>query len=170
MFFRILFLAPFLISPVLAQEEVEAPAYQDDRSSAQALVQSFYNAINRGEYLRAWSYYDGNAYARDDDETAQADYASFRDGYEETASVTLLTGEPTDEGAAGSIYYYLPVAIDARNHDGTRAQFAGCYTLRLAQPSNQDAPPFHPMHIVSGTLETVKSKALDAVLPADCTP
>lgn len=133
-------------------------------------MQSLYNAINRSEYLRAWSYYDGNAYAHEDDADAAADYESFKAGYEETEFVTVLTGTVTEEGAAGSTYFYVPVAIDARNHDGTQAQFAGCFTLRLAQPTNQDAPPYHPMHIVEGTLQPANSTALDSILPADCTP
>ena len=33
------------------------PAYLDDRSDAGALVRSFYNALNRHEYSRAWSYF-----------------------------------------------------------------------------------------------------------------
>ena len=30
-------------------------SYLDDRSSAQAILNSYYNAINRKEYARAWS-------------------------------------------------------------------------------------------------------------------
>ncbi|MBK1794890.1 hypothetical protein JHL21_10290 [Devosia sp. WQ 349] len=155
--------------PAFAQDMPD-PAYQDDRSSPQAVVQSLYNAINREEYLRAWSYYGANSHAQSNDTAASADYEAFKAGYEETKAVTLLTGEPTEEGAAGSSYYYLPVAIDAQNHDGTSAQFAGCFTLKLALPTNQDAPPYAPMHIEEGKLEAVESKALDAVLPTDCTP
>lgn len=155
--------------PAFAQDMPD-PAYQDDRSSPAAVVQSLYNAINREEYLRAWSYYGANAHAPAEDATATADYEAFKKGYEETKTVTLLTGEASEEGAAGSTYYYIPVAIDAANHDGTRAQFAGCFTLKLAQPTNQDAPPFSPLHIVEGKLEPVNTEALDAVLPADCMP
>lgn len=158
-----------LALPAFAQD-MPHPAYQDDRSSPAALVQSLYNAINREEYLRAWSYYGTNVSAQADDDAAYADYEAFKKGYEETLAVTLLTGEASEEGAAGTTYYYLPVAIDATNHDGSRAQFAGCFTLKQAQPSNQDAPPFSPLHIDHGTLKAVSGKALDAVIPADCMP
>lgn len=164
----LLLLTAAIATPAFAQDELAS--YQDDRSSAPALIQSFYNAINRGEYLRAWSYYGANSYAAEDDATAGADYETFKQGYAETDTVTLLTGEATEEGAAGSTYFYLPVAIDALDKSGKRAQFAGCYTLRLAQPAIQDAPPFHALHIESGELQPVDSEALETVLPQDCTP
>lgn len=164
-----LLLAAFLFTlPVGAQEDL--PTYQDDRSSPEALVQSLYNAINRHEFLRAWSYHAHNASASAGDDAALADYESFKKGYEDTDFVTLLTGEASEEGAAGSIYYHLPVAIDAVGSDGKHTQFAGCYTLRLAQPAIQDAPPFQPLHIESGTLDEANSEALETILPADCTP
>ncbi len=155
-------------TPALAQEE--APTYQDDRSSPTALVQSLYNAINRDEYLRAWSYYAGNTYATEGDATAAADYEKFKEGYAETDFVTLLTGDEIEEGAAGSTYFYLPVAIDAVDKSGKHTQFAGCYTLRLAQPGIQDAPPYHPLHIEAGDLQPASSQALETILPKDCTP
>ena len=34
------------------------PAYLDDRSTPEAVISSFYNAIDRQEYARAWSYYE----------------------------------------------------------------------------------------------------------------
>lgn len=152
-----------LAAPAMAQD---SPSYQDDRSSATALIQSLYNAIDRKEYLRAWSYYGQNTVAAADDATT-ADYEKFKQGYESTEFVTLLTGDETEEGAAGSTYYKVPVAIDARNSDGKHTTFAGCYTLRLAQPAIQDAPPFQPLHIESGELKPVKGP-LETILPKTC--
>lgn len=157
-------LALVISTPTLAQEP---PSYQDDRSSGAALVQSLYNAINRKEYLRAWSYYGQNAVARADDAKAAEDYEAFKKGYAETEFVTLLTGDEAQEGAAGSSYYTLPVAIDAVDAAGKHSQFVGCYTLRLAQPSIQDAPPYQPLHIEKGEMKPA-SGALDAILPARC--
>ena len=144
---------------VLADE-----AYIDDRSTATSVITSFYNAISRQEMTRAWSYY------RHDDPTDAASTAKFDEfakGYADTASVTLLTGVEQPDGAAGSVYYTLPVAIDAVSNSGTHTQFAGCYTLRLVQPANQVVPPFSPLHIEEGHLEPAKGE-LSAILPTDC--
>src|SRR5690606_22590857 len=148
----------------------ETPDYMDDRSTPAALVQSHYNAINRGEYLRAWSYFGDNAYARDDDADAQDDYEAMKTLYEDPGFFEVLTGNVTEEGAAGSTYSYVPVALRVSNKDGEAYQLAGCYTIRLAQPTNQDAPPYHPMHIVNGELELADDTSLKSVIPKDCTP
>lgn len=145
------------VVPALAQEQ--PPAYLDDRSTAERVVASFYNAIDRQEYLRAYSYFGPGAEV--------SDYAKFKAGYLSTSHVTLQTGSETSEGAAGSIYYTLPVAIDALNNDGTHQIFAGCYTLRLSQPSVQDAPPFVPLHIDRGALKPAKG-TLDQLVTKPC--
>lgn len=154
-----------LTTPAFAQEP--PPAYQDDRSSATALIESLYNAIDRQEYLRAWSYFGENAYAAATD-ASTADYETFKKGYAETKFVTLLTGTETQDGAAGSTYYTVPTAIDAVDASGKHTQFAGCYTIRLAQPAIQDAPPFHPLHIEKGEMKPAKGE-LETILPKTCT-
>ena len=40
-------------------------AYLDDRSSAEALVHSLYNAVGRKEYARAWEYFGEKKPAKD---------------------------------------------------------------------------------------------------------
>ena len=92
---------------VHAQTEGESavPAYLDDRSTPEQVVTSMYNAINRQEYLRAHSYYDpGTA----------PEWPAFREGYQNTASVRLRTGEIITEGAAGTTVTGCAFAI----HDG----------------------------------------------------
>lgn len=61
----------------------------------------------------------------------------------------------------------MPVAIDAVDSSGTHSQFAGCYTLRLANPAIQDAPPFTPLHIEKGELKPAKGE-LETILPETC--
>jgi hypothetical protein len=136
--------------PALAQD---AP-YLDDRSTPEALVESFYNAVDRGEYARAWSYYEG-----------LGDFDTLAAGYAETAHVTVTVGEVTQEGAAGSTYYSIPVALDAEDRAGRHTYFAGCYTARLANPALQARPPFQPMHILSGSLRRADDGAAP---PATC--
>ena len=116
----------------------------DDRSSPARVVTSLYNAIDRHEYLRGWSYFaDG----------AAPPYPEFRDGYADTQSVTLRIGDPSAEGAAGSIHSAVPVALKAVAADGTETVFTGCYYLTQVQPGVQDSPPFRPIRIDRGKLE-----------------
>lgn len=119
------------------------PDYIDDRSSARQVVASLYNAVNRHEYLRAWSYFRP--------ETAPESKA-FRDGYADTQAVEVKMGEVLTEGAAGSIHSMVPVALHATATDGAETVFTGCYYLTQVQPGNQEVPPFRPIQIDRGEL------------------
>ncbi|MEZ5781083.1 MAG: DUF1176 domain-containing protein [Rhizobiaceae bacterium] len=155
----ILTLCAGFATPLYAQSESARPApYMDDRSSAETLVQSLYNAIDRKEFARAWDYFG--------DQKPAPDFATFVHGYEATSSVSVQTGPASEEGAAGSIYYQVPVAIRATNADGSVSGFAGCYTARLLQPANQE-PPFSPIHLEKGDLHTAQGE-LSEMLPASC--
>lgn len=136
----------------------QAPdAYLDDRSAPQALVRSLYNAVNRKEYARAFSYFA---------EPPADSLDAYADGYADTEHVSLVTGTATSEGAAGSVYYSIPVAIRARASDGEERVFAGCYTLRIADPQIQGAP-FEPLHIAEAALQPAEGEPAEA-LPAQC--
>lgn len=150
----ILAVATALAAPAQAQQS----AYLDDRSSAERLVQSLYNAIGRKEYARAWDYFG--------DEKPSKDFASFVAGYVTTEAVSVETGPAAEEGAAGSIFYRVPVAISATATDGSQKTFAGCYEARLTQPANQE-PPFRPLQLQKGELKPAEGE-LTAVLPASC--
>ena len=147
----------FVVTPALA----DAPQYVDDRSTAVSVIQSFYNAITRKEYARAWSYYE--------DGQGVAEFDTFQKGYADTASVSVAYGAVSQEGAAGSTYYTLPLSLDAVSTSGKHAYFAGCYTLRLANPAIQAAPPFRPLHIVEGHLSAAKGFGQKYV-PKTCGP
>lgn len=130
-----------LASPAFGQDK---PDYLDDRSTPEAVISSYYNAISRTEYARAYSYFGGNE---------APDYDSWEAGYSETAYVEVSFGQSAQEGAAGSTYWTLPVKLEVTATDGRHSFYAGCYTLRLAQPTNQ-SPPFQPLHILAGELQT----------------
>ena len=148
-----LFSALMTAAPAAAQD---AP-YLDDRSDPAALVNSLYNAINRGEYGRAYSYFA----------TPPADSIdAYAAGYERTKHVDVIVGTPSEEGAAGSVFYQLPVAIAAYDDNDARTVFAGCYTLRLANPAIQ-ADGFTPLQIESGALAPSDAEPEDA-LPGRC--
>ena len=145
-----------LASPALA----EPPPYRDDRSDPAALVASLYNAIGRGEWARAWDYF-GEA-------KPAPDYASFVAGYADTQAVRILLGQVISEGAAGSIYAAVPVALEATARDGTRTIYGGCYITRQLQPALQE-PPFRPLTLLRGHL-VPRRPPLRTALPERCDP
>ncbi len=151
-----LVVAPLLLSPPAVRADEPEP-YLDDRSTPASLLHSLYNAVDRKEYARAYGYFDASAVP---------DFDSFSAGYADTESVDLAIGLIAEEGAAGSTFWSVPVAIRAHRTNGTSKLFAGCYTLRLAQPTIQ-SPPFRPLHIVKAKL-TPASGALEAAVPASC--
>ncbi|MBZ9798289.1 DUF1176 domain-containing protein [Mesorhizobium sp. ES1-4] len=153
----LLCLAPAGQAALAASDRPEAP-YVDDRSSADAVVRSLYSAINRHEFARAWGYYGDTKPAKDFD--------TFVKGYDGTDTVEVKTGAISDEGAAGSIYYNVPVAIQATDKRGEAKVFAGCYTLRQVNAQIQ-APPFQPIFIDKGALKP-STADFDEALPPSC--
>ncbi|AZO68732.1 DUF1176 domain-containing protein [Mesorhizobium mediterraneum] len=140
--------------PVLAA----AAPYVDDRSDAEAVIRSLYSAINRQEFARAWDYFGDTKPAKD--------FGAFVKGYDGTESVDVKTGGVSEDGAAGSIYYNVPVAIRATAKDGSENVFAGCYTLRQVNASIQE-PPFRPIFIDKGALKPSKADFENA-MPESC--
>jgi len=94
------------------------PAY-DKPNGPVDLLASYYNAVNRQEYQRAYSYW----------ETPPSAYDDFVRGYQDTASVQLIVEPPTRiEGAAGNLYAQVPTVLVATMRDASQRTFAGCYT------------------------------------------
>ena len=120
---------------------VEA-GYLDDRSSAASLMRSYFNAINRKEYLRAYSYWR-------DPQTGTGSYDNFAAGYAATKSVALILGTIGGDAGAGQIYYSVPALLTAQTNDGQTQAYAACYILHLSQPAIQE-PPFQGLSIERG--------------------
>lgn len=135
------------------------PDYRDDRSTPQALIESYYNAINRKEYTRAYSYYS--------DEGRETYFDIFTKGYEHTKSVTIKLGHTEPDPGAGQIYWSLPLAIQSETDDGETQVYTGCYTIRMTNPAMQEVPPFMPMSIMTGSL-TQSPLELDKSVPENC--
>lgn len=142
---------------LLAADDAPEAPYIDDRSSAEAVIRSLYSAINRHEFARAWGYFG--------DAKPAKDFDSFVKGYDGTDKVEVGTGAISDEGAAGSIFYNVPVAIRATDKSGGEKVFAGCYTLRQVNAQIQAAPPFDPIHIEKGALKPSTADFEQAVPP-----
>jgi hypothetical protein len=129
---------------VLARKDLNSiPDYADDRNTPESLIFSFYNATNRGEFSRAYSYYA---------EGARPDFVTWVRGHEDTRSIKVITGPRRRRSGSGTLYWHQPVAIDTESYDGGRTVFGGCYEIRMAAPLNQEAPSYHPMAIASGSL------------------
>jgi hypothetical protein len=132
-----------------------ANQFLDDRSSPGQLLKSYYNAINRQEYVRAYSYWG----ALGNSSTSQPPaYPQFKAGYDNTKAVQLTTGKLTSEGAAGSVYFQVPVMLNVTNTNGSKHSFIGCYSIRQVNPQNFAVPPFKPMHIDSAKIREVNNR------------
>ena len=129
---------------------IDAANYVDDRSAGEAVIRSYYNAVNRKEYTRAYGYWESGA-------SQLPAFTPFQAGYANTKSVTLLTKPGTIGAGAGQTYYSVPAVITASNTDGTTTIFAGCYTFHLGSPNAQATPPFQPVAIQSARITQAAS-------------
>src|SRR5438105_6401382 len=74
--------------------------YQDDRSGPDVLVQSYVNAINLRQFVRAYAYWEPS--------NTLPPYPQFEQGFASTASVQLALGPITTGAGAGQLYYSVP--------------------------------------------------------------
>jgi hypothetical protein len=155
--FLCLFLIWLGLAPAMAEEAATPPSYSDDRSDAGAVVRSFYNAVNRHEFARAWGYFG----------TPPNDFEAFVKGYGDTAFVDVFTGRINSEGAAGSTFSQVAVAIRATDSKGETKVFAGCYTVKAVNPQIQE-PPFRALLIEKASLKAVDDVALSGAAPEWC--
>jgi hypothetical protein len=101
------------------------PLYED-RQDPVRLLASYFVAINRQEYRRAWEYWEN---------PPNPSYEDFVEGYNETESVLLVVHPPVrQEGAAGSVYAEIPTLLVATHRDGSQHNFVGCYVARRVNP------------------------------------
>jgi hypothetical protein len=149
-------------NPLTDTSDISASNYLDDRSDAVLVLRSLFNAVNRHEYLRAYSYWQ--------DKTQVPSFDQFQKGYENTASVDLFTGQVSSDAGAGQVYYSVPTVLRSETTDGQQQTYSGCYSLHLAQPAIQATPPFEPLGIRSGHLSQVANNANTADLLATACP
>ena len=141
---------------------IDAARYIDDRSTGEVVIRSYYNAVNRKEYSRAYGYWEPGS-------SQLAPFASFSAGYANTKSVTLLTNAGTTDVGAGQLYYSVPTVITSANADGSTTTFSGCYKLHLGSPNAQATPPFQPLAIQSAKVTQAASGANPSdLLPSAC--
>jgi hypothetical protein len=148
-----------------AQGHAPEPGYLDDRSTPEAVVSSFYDAVNRREYARAFAYWEPAAAAIE-----LPAFDDFQQGYADTVSVGVTLGDVSTGVGAGQIYFTVPVTLVATMSDASIQTFVGCYTLHLARPQLQAVPPFRPLAIQRATIEQVDNGADTAALTAQSCP
>jgi hypothetical protein len=154
-------LAPYqvLLGRLGAELQPAAPpaeAAYDNPNSPVDLLASYYNAIDRQEYQRAYGYW----------QTPPSDYDTFVRGYADTTSVLLIVRPPTriDVGA-GNAYTQIPTVLVASRTDGSTQSFAGCYTAHRI-----NLQPSDTWHLSRATIAPVASDAsIPALLAQECT-
>ncbi|MEM1363721.1 MAG: hypothetical protein AAGF94_18805 [Pseudomonadota bacterium] len=144
------------VTPAPSQQALQ---YMDDRSTPEAVIQSYYNAINLGQLTRAYGYFS--------DGWAPKDYASWAEGYADTKSVSVQIGSAPEDPGAGQVLWHIPVAVSALDKTGKTKVFAGCYEIHLTEPEMQTDPPFQPISINKATLSPSDQPIQDA-LPSTC--
>ena len=121
---------------------------QTTAADAMHVVESYYEAINHGDFSAAYSLWSG------DGEASGQSFAAFKRGFADTARTAVDASPPTDsEGAAGSVYIEVPVTVNAELKDGTRQRFSGTYTLRRVNDVQGATPQGLSWHLTSATLK-----------------
>lgn len=147
--------------PVFDPADISNARYLDGRSDPVQVLRSFFNAINRHEYLRAYSYWEAAAAS-----SLLPSLDQFTLGYSDTLSVQLITGPFSEDAGAGQVYYQVPVTLLARTRSGQTQTFVGCYVLHLSNPGIQGTEPFQPIGIISATVHQVDNAANTSELMA----
>jgi hypothetical protein len=126
--------SPVQATPVPDPNDISPARYLDDRTDAPEVLWSLFNAVNRHEYVRAYSYWESNA-------QGLPPFDQFQQGYANTASVQLTLGPVSSSAGAGQLYYQVPITQVAKTTSNVTQTFVGCYTLHLASPDIQSTPP-----------------------------
>jgi len=148
-----------------AQVHGPEPGYQDDRSTAESVIGSYFDAVNRREYSRAYSYWEPAAAV-----SQLAPFDQFVAGYADTAGVDLTLGDIGSGVGAGQLYFTVPVTLVATMSDGSVQTFVGCYTLHIGRPQIQAVPPFQPLAIQRASIQQVDNDADTAGLLSQSCP
>lgn len=132
--------------------------FYEERTDPGNFMQSFYNAINRKEYQRAYGYYDTGA--------EKLPYDQFVAGYADTVSVVVYTGKIEEDPGAGNIYATVPTVLVATHTDGTMHTYSGCYILHRTNAGIDPDPNAVLWKLQRGTLTEDKANTPVATLLA----
>ncbi len=138
----------------------EAPV---DVATPDDLLTSFYEALDAGELPKAYTYWSqiGDASGQD--------FGDFATGYEDTDTTTVLTGEATMEGAAGTTFATLPAVVTATTTDGTEQVFCGKYTMSRSNLEPFDFVGWRLFGADVAAVDGATADDADQLLANDCT-
>src|SRR5262245_33399868 len=94
---------------------------QTSKEDPIATLASYYDAINAGDYQRAYSLW----------QSPPSSFEQFAKGFADTARVRILVDPSARvEGAAGSMFAEISTIVVASTRAGNERVFAGCYVMR----------------------------------------
>lgn len=128
-----------------------APAPEDGPAQARALIQTYYAAIDRGDFRSAYASWDNGGQA------SGKGFAAFRAGFAATARSRVVTGVSRNEDAGMSQRWIeVPVDVYATLKNGRAQHFRGKYTLHRVAPGVGAAASQTHWHIASARLVAVR--------------
>jgi len=141
----------------------ETPLYAN-QSEPDHTLKSYYNAVNRKEYERAYDYFDKGAEV--------APLQQFIAGYKDTTSVTLALNPTFEIGAAaGNLFADIRVVLTAMHTDGSKHLYSGCYLMHRVNDGISMDPSDELWHIMSAKIaEVAPNTSIDSILAQECTP
>ncbi|MEO8288499.1 MAG: hypothetical protein ABI670_18910 [Chloroflexota bacterium] len=145
-----------------------ATPFYENRNDPVGTLKSFYNAITRKEYERAYSYFNGAPNPLPD---LAPPYNQFVQGYADTTLVTLAVGKVTVGAGAGNLFANFSAVVTATHTDGSTHTFAGCYVMHRVNDGISPNPDDVLWHIYSANLSEVPANSsLDTLLAQPCNP
>lgn len=152
------FAAPLILLAATSATAQQGPDYLDDRSDGPTLVRSYYNAVDRQEYARAYAYFG--------DAPPVPTYDAFARGYADTVRTELRLGPDQPDADMGGVTHGVGVVLRAIRADGSRQVFTGCYLVRQPAWWKTDPPVFSPLHIGRATLAPSSESFERAMIPS----
>lgn len=136
-------------------------SYQE-LGSPTSLLASYYNAINLGQYDRAYNYLG---------ESPTITYDQFVQNLTGATTITPVIIPPTFlEGAAGSIYAQVPTFLLISYPDGSQMTSQGCTVTRTSNLGPDGGPPTGQWHIYSEDFVLTTSPQIDLSQLAQACP
>jgi hypothetical protein len=143
---RIAFALALLAAPVAAHAQGA-----DSPEAARGVVETYYAAIDRGNFRGAYALWDKGGKA------SGKSYASFRQGFAATARSRVVTGTPGPEDAGMSQRWItIPVDVYATLKNGKRQHFRGAYMLHRVIPGVSANRADTRWHLSSARLVAVR--------------
>lgn len=142
--------------------------FYEDRTDPAHTVLSFYNAITRREYERAYRYFHG---APNPNPALVAPYAQWVQGYADTASVSVAVGKVVQDAGAGNLYAAFPVVLFATQADDSLQIFTGCYTMHRVNAGIAENRDDELWSIHAANLHRIPDRPyVDGALAQTCSP